>query len=928
MESDLNLIIQPGGKALVAEANGQWISERSLEGGLERLGVGDIHGCLIHESFLEEDGHNKVRSIRQVDRRVPVVLAQSGKLDQLSAWLLGADGGLPAAGLDLAEAKSTLERARKQRQTHLGNSKTGTERRVLVVDDDEFLLPALCDVLEIAGFHVLSADNASQALELLHREEVHVMLTDIMMPKISGTQLVAAASSYAPQLVPLVITGLPGIDAAVESIRAGAQDFLVKPVEPLLLVQRVERAWRRWLLGWRNLVESAATEGTRILLVEESPADAARIDSQLNGSTSDPFTLSIADSLDSAIQFIEKESFDVVLLDLDLPDSRGLETFAVFRKAAGSVPVLALTTSPSEELAERVVLCGAQDYIHKTNTTGPVLWSRILYSIERAEMIRKLEGFALDVRASDVSRRRNIERNSEAVVVISQDGVVRFLNPAAEALFAVDMDVVIGAPFAYEAEVAQLVECQIARPGDVRFVEIRTDETQWEGESAKLVSIRDVTDRKRSEHKLKELADELSVANTKLERLSTYDVLTEVFNRRGLLRWLAAELNRASRDGGSTAALLIDCDEFKLVNDTFGHSTGDRALQETARRIVSAVRDEDAVGRIGGDEFLVILPNTQVKEAVLVGERIRLAVSDGELLQGEKVTMTVSVGVARVPSSANGIDTVLELTQAALHRSKTGGKNQVRGAESGDFVAPTTADMLVGLLGESAMRALWQPIVEIASDAVVGYELLSRGPKGGFESPVDFLRLARNQDRLAEVDLHCLDVCLAAVRRLDTLPEGLVLHSNLFPSTLFTIPPDELIQRIDPKSLPATLCLELSEQEFVGLSEDLAGRLSVLKKEGIQIAIDDVGGIPGTVETALMVEPDVLKIDRLLVHGSSEDPLRGRLLGRLLHVANSLGIEVIAEGVERKADATLLQTLGIKHAQGFLWSKPVPVPTD
>ena len=928
MESDLNLIIHPDSEDLLAaNPNGRWIGGPSLEAGLERLATGEVRACLIHECFLETDGLNKVRSARQADPMIPVLVAQVSTSTHLSAWLLGADGGLPARGLELAEAQVILESARTQREAYLRNRAATTERRVLVVDDDEYLLPALCDVLEIAGFQVLPAKNAPQALEILHREDVHVMLTDIMMPNVSGTQLVAAALSYCPHLVPLVITGLPAIDAAVDSIRAGAQDFLVKPVEPSLLVERVERAWRRWWLSWRKQASTSADQGTRVLLVEDGSA-AHPIKAQLTGSTNSPLALSHAESLESAVKFIQQQRFDVVLLDLDLPDSTGLETYAVFRRAAGAVPVLAMTNSPNQELAEQVVLCGAQDYIHKGTITGAVLWSRILYSIERAEMIGKMEGLALDVRASEVSRRRTIERNSEAVVVIGQEGDVRFLNPAAEALFAEELETLIGAPFTYEADVDQLVECQIARPGDVRFVEMRTVETRWEGESAKLVSIRDVTDRKRSEHKLKELADELSIANTKLERLSTYDVLTEVFNRRGLLRWLGAELNRATRDGGSTAALLIDCDEFKSVNDTYGHSVGDRVLQETALRIVNAVRDEDAVGRIGGDEFLVILPNTQVAEAILVGERIRLAVADGDLLQPEKASMTVSVGVARVPSSATGIDTVLELTQAALHKSKTGGKNQVRGNESGEWLAPSTNDLLIDLLSDPGMRAFWQPIVELASEAIVGYELLTRGPIGGFESPIDFLRLARNQDRLSEIDLHCLDVCLAAMRGHAGLSSKMVIHANLFPSTLFSIPPDELVEQIDPANLPCSLCLELSEQEFVGLSEDLSDRLAVLKQAGIQIAIDDVGGIPGTVETALMVEPDVLKIDRLLVHGSSDDPLRGRLLGRLLHVASSLGIEVIAEGVERKADARLLQSLGITHAQGFLWSKPVPVPTD
>lgn len=912
---------------VVVDGGRPWVGDTTFDAALERLAAGNVCGCLVHQDLLGDDGLGKVSAIRQIDPVVPVLISAADDITQLKAWEMGADGAVRDGGLVLGEVDTILTRLRQQRHARIQNRAAATERRVLVVDDDEDLLPLFCIVLERAGFHVLPAQNAMEELRLLHDDEVHVMLTDIMMPKISGTELVASTLAYAPQVVPLVITGLPRINAAVESMRAGAHDFLVKPVDPEQLVERVERAWRRWLLGWRSSPTMSVRSGLRVLLVENNPADTKLITALFESSVSDQFTLSHADHLETAIELFREEGFDVVLLDLNLPDSQGLETYAAFRKAAGAVPVLALTDSKSGELEEQVVLCGAQDYIKKSDVTGPLLLSRILYSVERAAMIDKLESFAQDVRASDVSRRRIIERNADAMFVVGTDRRIRFLNPAAEALLGEDMDALVGTEFAYNAATDRLVEIQIPRPGDVRFAEIRTVETQWEGETARLATIRDVTDRKRSESKLKQLADELQAANTKLERLSAHDVLTEVFNRRGLESRLRAELNRALRDGGYTAAMLIDCDEFKTVNDSLGHAVGDRALQETARRIAGAVREADVVGRIGGDEFLVILPDTDVAEALVVGERIRLAVADGELLTTDKVSMTISVGVTRVPSSAVGIETVLELTRTALHKSKTEGRNQVCGAGIGQLRSSSPANLLADLMSDQGIRPLWQPIVHIESGATVGFELLSRGPKGGFESPIDFLRLARSQDRLGAVDLRCLDVCLDAVRSVENLQPNQLVHANLFPSTVLTMAPDALLQRIDPQNLPGPLCLELSEQEFLGLSGDLAARLAILKKEGILIAIDDVGGIPGTVETALMVEPDILKIDRLLIHGSAEDPLRGHLLGRLLRVARSLEIDVVAEGVEREADAKLLMSLGVSRAQGYLWSKPVPVPS-
>lgn len=674
MDFGLNLLIDPGDDtAFDADRSHRWIRASSLQDGLEQLTDERLHGCVIRAHALGPDALSAVGSIRQVNPRVPVLIGGIEGGTELAAWLLGADG--VAEAID-AHVETRLAQLGRQRDERLRGRDTTSDRRVLVVDDDEFLLPALCLVLKRAGFEVRQAHGAAAALEIMHSDDVHVLLTDIMMPGISGTELVAATGAYAPHIVPLVMTGLPRIGSAVESMRAGAQDFLVKPVDWGVLVERVERAWRQWLLGGKTGGAESAKPVMRALLVERDPAYAGRLEGLLGGEVS----LTHANRLSTALELFDETLFDVVLLDLNLPDSQGLETFAAFRQASANVPVLALIGS-EDPVAEQVVLCGAQDYIRTDDVSGPLLLSRIRYTIERAAMVERLESFALDVRASDVSRRQTIERNNDGVVVLGEDGRVLFLNPAAEALFGVEMDALIGTQFAYSALLDQVVEVQIDRPGDVRFAEVRTVETQWRGVPARLAAIRDVTDQRRSEQKLKQLADQLQTANTRLERLSTHDVLTEVLNRRGLERWLLGVLNRAQREGGHTTALLIDCDKFKAVNNDHGHAAGDRALREVAHRIEAAIRQGDVVGRIGGDEFLVVLPGTHVAEGMLVAERVRLAVADGSLLPADGVELTISVGVAQVPADTRGIEGVLELTRSALHKSKSSGRNRVSGSD-------------------------------------------------------------------------------------------------------------------------------------------------------------------------------------------------------------------------------------------------------
>lgn len=436
-------------------------------------------------------------------------------------------------------------------------------------------------------------------------------------------------------------------------------------------------------------------------------------------------------------------------------------------------------------------------------------------------------------------------------------------------------------------------------------------------------------ERSGSEFELQVLRSELASAKEQLDRLANVDFLTEVYNARGLEKILRAEENRAGRSGSHLISMIINCDDFHKINEGFGHTTGDVILKEVASRIKGTLRPTDHVARVGGDEFLVLLPETQLAYGLRVAERIRAAIADAAMRSAQDVVkITASIGVADLPQRISSISEVVTLARTALKRSKSGGKNRVSlTRETGHDVERSAGEELtpkgiVELLCDSTQfRTVYQPIVELGTERVAGYEALTRGPDGSFESPSDFFRVCVENNILTTVDLQCLKLSLDEVPKLG---HNMRLHVNIFPSTLLETPVENLLA-LFPQDRDIVYCLEISEHQFVSEPAHLRDHINALKQAGILVAIDDVGFGRSSLETLILLEPDLVKVDRKYVTGLSNEPAKVRLLRRLANVAKSLGAEIVAEGIEERNDLPVLKDMGINYGQGFLWGDLLPV---
>jgi diguanylate cyclase (GGDEF)-like protein len=415
----------------------------------------------------------------------------------------------------------------------------------------------------------------------------------------------------------------------------------------------------------------------------------------------------------------------------------------------------------------------------------------------------------------------------------------------------------------------------------------------------------------------------------KLQAMTIHDPLTGVLNRRGLHDVLLTTFAVSQRMDISVQVLLLDLDNFKQINDRQGHGVGDAILVAVAQKIRQTVRQTDYVARVGGDEFMVLLMDSREGDAVMVADKIRLGLSQtaAGVSFGEIVKTTCSIGIAPLGDKPVPIDELLQKLHLSLRLCKSEGKNRI--AYQGEHVQvdlkdpDTTSEFKKILVEGEKFYAAAQPIFDLRDMTRVGYELLTRLDYEGYSSPDAFFLFARNAGLLEVVDYVCLKTCL---NTLKDVPAGRRIYINMFPSTLTKIPTERLLQDFASAGKNISFCLEINEQQILRDPFYLIPPVMRLKNAGILIALDDYGFGHSSIETLVLLEPDIVKIDRKIVDGISKDARKFNSLERLLKIIESCKASVVAEGIETQEDLEALRNLGVIYGQGFLMGRPETPP--
>jgi len=431
------------------------------------------------------------------------------------------------------------------------------------------------------------------------------------------------------------------------------------------------------------------------------------------------------------------------------------------------------------------------------------------------------------------------------------------------------------------------------------------------------------------------LEDQVQARTADLERLAHYDALSGLPNRVLFFQTLKKTLARSHDAGWSVAVLFIDVDYFKNVNDTLGHAFGDELLAQLANRLLDCVRLRDTVGRLGGDEFGVILPMKDGQQgAMTVANKIRAALREPFNLNGYEVMVTVSLGIAVHPDDATDPETLIRYADTAMYQAKEAGRDTFR-----FFTAQMNTDVLVRLELESALRKAiedrefelhYQPKVGLATGDIVGVEALLRWqrPGHGLVCPKDFIPVLEQTGLIVDVGRW---VIAAACRQV-----ALWLQSGVGPvqvsvnvSSRQFVEGDlqgDVINAIEANSISANLIeLELTESSLMADTDRTIAILGSLKRRGVTISIDDFGTGYSSLAYLSRFPIDKLKIDIDFIREITDEFDDAVIALTIIRLAQSLKLDVIAEGVETAAQLAYLQRHGCDQVQGYYFSRPLSV---
>jgi len=436
---------------------------------------------------------------------------------------------------------------------------------------------------------------------------------------------------------------------------------------------------------------------------------------------------------------------------------------------------------------------------------------------------------------------------------------------------------------------------------------------------------------------LEEKIGELTAREQQLSHQALHDPLTGLANRRLFSDRVEHALNRSRRTGDLSAVLFIDLDDFKTVNDSLGHAAGDRLLASVSARLSGCVRPGDTVARLGGDEFGILLEEMEGPEhASHVARRILESLDMAFPLDGRQVFTRASVGVAVADATSGhaGAD-LLSDADVALYAAKGSGKSTYREFERAMRV--TAIERLE--LGQDLRQALhqnqffchYQPIVDLVTGRIVALEALLRWdhPHRGLVGPNSFIELAEESGMIGEIGMAVLQMAAwqaANWRAEGKVPANLELHVNLSGRQLEDPYLVEKVKRVLASTgFPGNLLvLEITESVAVETGADYLALLEELRALGIRFAIDDFGTGYSSLNYLRALPVDVLKIDRAFaqtVDGETDTVL----LEAIVRLGHSLGIDMIAEGIERSEQAVTLKRLGCRRAQGYLFHRPLSV---
>ena len=641
---------------------------------------------------------------------------------------------------------------------------------------------------------------------------------------------------------------------------------------------------------------------------------------------------------------------DLVLMDVRMPDRDGFEACAAMRLLPGgdAVPILIMTGLDDVDSIRNAYEAGATDFASKP-VNLIVLRHRIRYMLRakrtlddlrqsesrlsRAQHIARIGSWERDLRSGE------LRWSAEMYQLFGVEaGSFRPTHAAfLERVHPADRDLVVRAteeslrgaqPYSSDLRV-------LLPDGTVRFVHEQAELVRGEGGApARLIgTTQDTTERKQAEDKIRFLA--------------YYDGLSRLPNRLLFTEKLGLALEGARRQGQTLAVLFLDIDRFKRINDTLGHTLGDRLLQGVAERLKKCLRSSDTVARgdpaaagetvarLGGDEFIVSLTEiARGEDAARVARRILDSLQEPFRLDEHEVAITGSIGISVFPNDGGDVETLLKNADTAMYHAKDAGRNCFQFYSTAMNAAAVERLTLENSLRKALERGEFllhfQPLVDLDAGTIMGAEALIRWrhPQLGLVPPMDFIPLAEETGLILPIGEWVLRNASAQCKAWQEGGHGdLIMSVNLsgrqFRQQQLVHTVDEALKaaRLDPRHLE----LEITESILMRSVEETLDALNQLKSMGLRISVDDFGTGYSSLNYLTRYPIDTLKIDQSFIREISRDQGKAAITAAIISMARGLRLAVIAEGVETQEQLVFLRQRGCRLMQGYLFGRPVPV---
>lgn len=657
----------------------------------------------------------------------------------------------------------------------------------------------------------------------------------------------------------------------------------------------------------------------------------------------------------AALNALATTSYDVVLLDLIMPGVSGHDVLEFAAKQNLDCKIIVVSGDASFSGVKHALHCGAFDFVKKPYEGG-----ELIATMERALRQCQLESRNVVVerqlRESEELHRFIVNSSPDMVYMLDRNGCFTFLNDRVDKLLGYRKEDLLGKHFSEIVHEEHLDNaCHVMnerRTGEraARNVELRLksrrprtgprvfqSQAVWMELTARGIyadnsertrenfvgtfgTARDITERKEAEQ----------VINFQ----AYHDLLTHLPNRALLKDRLNLAITHASRNKRRLAVMFLDLDRFKLVNDTLGHTMGDRLLKAVANRLQSCLRQGDTLSRFGGDEFTLLLPEIRTRDdVVVIARKILDKLSNPFVVDGHELFVGASIGIALYPEAGDSVEALIQNADIAMYHIKGRGKNgyQFFSEEMNHkFSTRLTVEReLRNALSQEELRVFYQPMVRSGDGSITGVEALVRWqhPQRGLLAPEEFLPIAEEVGLLTQIDRHTQSIAFGDLARLraqghSDLQMSVNLSSGQIEQENFV---DQFVESLEFAGLSGdAVKVEITEGTMMKDLELIVPKLRRLRDHGVSIAIDDFGTGYSSLSYLQQFPINTLKIDRSFVHDIRADESDASIVNAIVAMATGLHLDLIAEGVETGIQLRYLQDHGCREVQGFYFSRPVP----